>query len=67
MNFPAIDPESLDRELERIAGAMNSARFALRKAHPQDVPELKRKIARLLAEWTPLFMQKQRLRKGKTG
>lgn len=63
MNFPAIDPESLDRELERIASELNSARFALRRAHPQDVPELKRKITRLLAEWKPLFMQKQRLRK----
>lgn len=67
MNFPLIDQEALDAELQRIAGELNSARFALRKAHPQDVPALKREIAKLLAEWNPLFMQKQRLRKGKSG
>ena len=67
MNIPLIDAEALDAELQRISRELNSARFALRKAHPQDVPELKRKIAKLLAEWNPLFMQKQRLRKGSSG
>ena len=67
MNIPLIDAEALDAELSRIANELNSARFALRNAHAEDVRVLRLRIKRLVAEWEPLFRQKQRLRKGKTG
>lgn len=62
-----MTPTELDAELQRISAALNSARFALRRAHPDDVKHLRSEIRRLEAEWEPLWAEKrrQRERKGK--
>ena len=71
MAQPLLTAEDLDAELRRVSNALQSARFALRHAHPQDVRGIKRRIADLVREWEPLFaklhQQRERITRPRGG